>query len=255
MVICTGLVLILCTVLTPALCRDCLSHYGHYSNISLTLIHNMGGPMTQEDGPVPFPEKLYRHIRKAEVETQLIFIRDSLMEIASLYRHGNWSSVTWDAIKTTGFLSSIHRQIDELNKCVLTKKSAGSKVSNYYRRLHRFTLDSTVSTRTVEVLLYRHGNWSSVTWDAIKTTGFLSSIHRQIDELNKCVLTKKSAGSKVSNYYRRLHRFTLDSTGGSTACWEWLRKQTQLHLDQLDLLVNSLRAAARRRSAPTPHQH
>uniref|UniRef100_A0A3Q3K406 Uncharacterized protein n=1 Tax=Monopterus albus TaxID=43700 RepID=A0A3Q3K406_MONAL len=174
MVICTGLVLILCTVLTPALCRDCLSHYGHYSNISLTLIHNMGGPMTQEDGPVPFPEKLYRHIRKAEVETQLIFIRDSLMEIASLYRHGNWSSVTWDAIKTTGFLSSIHRQIDELNKCV--------------------------SEHTLQL-------------------------------------------------------FTLDSTGGSTACWEWLRKQTQLHLDQLDLLVNSLRAAARRRSAPTPHQH
>ncbi|XP_070779902.1 LOW QUALITY PROTEIN: interferon phi 1 [Enoplosus armatus] len=184
----TGLLFILCT-LTPALCCDWLRHYGHVSNSSLTLIQHMGGQLTKQESPVSFPYKLYRRIQKAEVETKLVFIRDTLELISDLYRHGNLSSFTWDTDKTEHFLISIHRQTDGFNSCVSTNKSADSRLRKYYRRLATHTL------------------------------------------------------------YR---------TGGSAASWELIRKETKLHLDQLDLLVASIRAspaASRRRSTPPQHQH
>ncbi|XP_071319983.1 interferon a3-like isoform X2 [Trachinotus anak] len=182
----TGL-FILCSVLSPALCCDWLRHYGHYSNISLTLIRLMGGQLTEEESPVSFPYKLYKHIRNTEVGSQVVFIRDSLVQISDLYRHDNLSFVTWDTDNTNRFRMSIDRQIDSLNTCVRTNK--------------------------------------------------------QVD-------------NSLRNYYRRLRARTLNRTGGSPGSWELIRKETQLHLEQLDLLVNSIRpsAAASRRSSTTSQQ-
>ncbi|XP_023255101.1 interferon a3-like [Seriola lalandi dorsalis] len=181
--------LVLCSVLSPALCCDWLRHYGHYSNISLTLIRLMGGQLTEQDSPVSFPYKFYKHIRNSEVRSKVVFIRDSLVQISDLYRHDNLSSVTWD--------------MDNTNR-------------------------------------------------------FRMSIDRQIDGLNTCVSTEQRADNSLRKYYRRLRTSTLDRTGAGPASWELIRKETLLHLDQLDLLVNSIRssaAASRRRSTPSQHQH
>ncbi|XP_071396618.1 interferon a3-like [Centroberyx affinis] len=171
-----------CSAATPALGCDWLRHYGHLSNDSLVLVEQMGGQLTKQECPVSFPNNLYQRIKKAEVESRLVFIRDSLELIAGLYRHGNLSSVTWDTGKTEHFLISIHRQIDGLNSCVPN--------------------------------------------------------NRKPDSLRR--------------YYRKLARNTLSEMGGSTASWELIRKETKLHLLQLDLLVASIRgpaAASRGRSA------
>nr|XP_046270595.1 interferon a3-like [Scatophagus argus]XP_046272377.1 interferon a3-like [Scatophagus argus] len=178
----TSLLFILCSALTPALCCDWLSHYGHLSNTSLTLIRLMGGQLTQQESPVSFPFKLYERVHKEEVKSQLAFIRDSLELISGLYRHDNLSSVTWDTDKTDHFLMSIDRQTEELNTCVPTNRPADSK---------------------------------------------------------------------LRKYYRRLVRSTLCRTGGSPASWELIRKETKEHLQQLDLLVSSIR----RRSTTAHQQH
>uniref|UniRef100_A0A3B4VPQ9 Interferon a3-like n=1 Tax=Seriola dumerili TaxID=41447 RepID=A0A3B4VPQ9_SERDU len=178
--------LVLCSVLSPALCCDWLRHYGHYSNISLTLIRLMAGQLTEQDSPVSFPYKFYKHIRNSEVRSKVVFIRDSLVQISDLYRHDNLSSVSWDIDNTNRFRMSIDRQIDGLNTCVIL----------------------CVLTLVLIVVL--------------------------------CVLT-----------------VVLCVQGAGPASWELIRKETQLHLDQLDLLVNSIRssaAASRRRSTPSQHQ-
>ncbi|KAM3863748.1 interferon phi 1 [Diretmus argenteus] len=66
--------------------------------------------------------------------------------------------------------------------------------------------------------LYLHGNLSSVTWDTTKIEHFLLSIYRQTDGLNSC--------------------------GSSTASWELIRKETKFHLQQLDLLVATIRSSS-----------
>nr|QTY39053.1 IFNh [Lateolabrax japonicus] len=146
----TGLLFVLCGALTPALCCDWLRHYGHLSNASMTLIQLMGGQLTEQESPVPFPYKLYRQIRNAEVKSQLVFIRDSLELISDLYLQNNFSSVPWDTVKTEHFLMGIHRQIEELSTCVSTNRSEleptqrpGSKLKRYYRRLETSTLHRT----------------------------------------------------------------------------------------------------------------
>uniref|UniRef100_A0A3Q3GML8 Uncharacterized protein n=1 Tax=Labrus bergylta TaxID=56723 RepID=A0A3Q3GML8_9LABR len=107
-----GLFLVLCSVLTPNLCCDWVKRFGHLNGQSLDAIEHMGGPLTEEKGPVLFPNSLYKRIRK------LVFIRDSLKLISDLYRHDNLTSVTWDVKKLVEFQAIIHRQVEELNTCV-----------------------------------------------------------------------------------------------------------------------------------------
>nr|WCF43306.1 type I interferon h [Lates calcarifer] len=178
---------LLCAALAPALCCDWLTHYSRHSNISRTLILQMGDPLITEESKVSFPYRLYKDIRNTEVESQLVFIRDSLELILNLYHHDNHSSIAWDTDKMDHFLMSVDRQIDGLNTCVSMNKRADSR---------------------------------------------------------------------LRKYYRRLEKRTLYLTGGAPASWELIRKETKLHLDQLELLVASIRAATRRRrSTPTHHQH
>ncbi|KAM9346621.1 interferon a3-like [Symphorus nematophorus] len=132
----TVLLFVLCGVLpAPCLCCDWLKHYGHHSNKSLTLIRLMGDKLTKSQ--VSFPNHFYRRIQNAQVESQLVFVRDSLDLILGLYNHDNFSvPVTWDTDKKEHFLMSIYRQIDGLNKtCVTTHRPADIKLRNYYRKL------------------------------------------------------------------------------------------------------------------------
>ncbi|XP_071398881.1 interferon a3-like [Centroberyx affinis] len=138
--ICVLFFFFFCSAATPALGCDWLRHYGHLSNDSLVLVEQMGGQLTKQECPVSFPNNMYQRIKKAEVESRLVFIRDSLELIAGLYRHGNLSSVTWDTGKTEHFLISIHRQIDGLNSCVPTNRKPDSRLRRYYRKLARNTL-------------------------------------------------------------------------------------------------------------------
>ncbi|XP_062264046.1 interferon phi 1 [Platichthys flesus] len=174
-----SLTIFLCA-LTPALCCDWLRHYNHYSNVTLTLLRQMGGQLTEDENPVPFPFTLYTHVRHQQVDSQLIFIRDSLSRISDLYDHYDRSSVSWDTVMTHHFRVNLHRLKEELSTCMLTKKHLNRPLRRYYRKLLR----------------------------------------------------------------------TLIRTGGSIASWELIRKDTELHLHQLQLLVASIinSAANRRRS-------
>ncbi|XP_072224763.1 interferon a3-like [Leuresthes tenuis] len=135
----TGPLLALCSVLTSALCCDWLTEYSDLRNSSVTLVELMGGAFTDQESPVPFPYKLYAQVEKKGLESQLLFIRDSLEQIYLLFRSNNHSSANWDTRKTTQFLESLHRQVVELSSCV-PKKRTDSRLRNYYRRLKNSTL-------------------------------------------------------------------------------------------------------------------
>ncbi|CAJ1075522.1 interferon a3-like [Xyrichtys novacula] len=221
----SGLFLVLCSILTPAFSCDWLRHFGRLNGESLKLVQLMGDPLTEERIGVPFPYRLYSSIRKEEVESQLVFIRDSLIMITDLYCHENLTSVPWDHIKMEQFLGTIHRQKVELNRCVS---------------------------------INRQVNLTSVTCknNTLNVSGEI--IHRQTEELNDCVPLKKGVDHRLRNYYRRLTRATLDRTGGSVASWELIRKETTCHLEQLEVLMNSITAsgaASRRRSTLTQQGH
>ncbi|XP_074553054.1 interferon phi 1 [Halichoeres trimaculatus] len=218
----SGLFFVLCSVLTPALCCDWVRHFGRQNGESLTLISSMGGPLTEQQSPVPFPYRLYTQIHKEEVESQLVFIRDSLIMIAGLYHHNNLTSVTWSNVTMERFLSSIHRQMTELNRCVSTKRQV-----NLTSVICR---NSTLKTDSGE------------------------DVQGRTEELHSCASLQKGIEHKLRHYYRRLIRSTLDRFGGNAASWELIRKETKLHLSHLDVLMNSITAsgaASRRRSTHT----
>ncbi|XP_029945242.1 interferon phi 1 [Salarias fasciatus] len=163
--------LVVCGLPATVLGCDWLQRYGRLNNDSLTLLKRMGKNITNREPPVHFPYPLYQHIRHAKDEIQLVFIRETLELILDLYHHDNLSSAGWDAVM------SEHFQI---------------------------------------------------------------SIHRQIEELGRCVETKHSTNRKLRRYFGKLKRRTLGSSGGSKESWELLWKQTKEHLCQLELLVNHM---------------
>ncbi|XP_017260009.1 interferon a3-like [Kryptolebias marmoratus] len=113
----TGTIFIFCSALSSALCCDWFTHYSDLRNSSMTLIEVMGGDFTNEQCPVAFPYNLYKKMEKRNMESQLLFIRNSLKQIYDLYRYGNLSSTAWDFVKTLDFLESVNRQIKELDSC------------------------------------------------------------------------------------------------------------------------------------------
>ncbi|KAF7645723.1 hypothetical protein LDENG_00199330 [Lucifuga dentata] len=90
--------------------------------------------------------------------------------------------------------------------------------------------------------LYHSGNQSSVTWNNETTHNFLITMDRQAEELSLCVSTNRKPNSKLRRYYRRLKN-TVYHSGGSTVSWELIRKETQRHLELLQLLVASITAS------------
>ncbi|XP_051249631.1 interferon a3-like [Dicentrarchus labrax] len=160
------LLFVLCGALTPVLCCDWLERYHKLSNDSLVHIQLMGGGLTEQQSPVPFPDKLYRQIYKAKVESQLVFIRDNLELIGCLYRHDNLSSASWDPIRIKHFLDIIYRQAEEvtacvrgqtgretaretdgetdgLSHCMSTNRTTNPRLRDFYRRLSNSTVTPT----------------------------------------------------------------------------------------------------------------
>ncbi|XP_030202190.1 interferon phi 1 isoform X1 [Gadus morhua] len=148
------LVFLCSSVVTVQSC-DWLRLYGDLSNDSMSLLDQMGGEMTDQQCPVPFPESFYRHIKKDKMEAKLEFIGDSLTQIIQLY-HGNRSSVSWDHNKTERFLITVDRQAREINSCVMANKQkvqrtarqadsqeesqTHKKLAHYYKKLFRVTV-------------------------------------------------------------------------------------------------------------------
>uniref|UniRef100_A0AAQ5WY43 Uncharacterized protein n=2 Tax=Amphiprion ocellaris TaxID=80972 RepID=A0AAQ5WY43_AMPOC len=141
---------VFCSVLTSVLCCDWLTHY-NLRNQSLRLVELMGGQLDEQDSPRFLSYNIYRCIETSEVESQLVFIRDSLRLISRLYQHDNVSSAAWSADKTETFRINIHRQTEELSHCVSKQQLANSKARRCYRRLER-TLYRAVGTASWEVL-------------------------------------------------------------------------------------------------------
>ncbi|XP_042247784.1 interferon a3-like [Thunnus maccoyii] len=133
---------VLCSALTPALCCDWLDQrFSNVNNECLTHLKLMGDPLTEEESPVPFPYDLYQSMRNTQVlESQLLFIRDSLKLISDLYHHGNRSSAAWNTNEETNFLITIDRQNEELNKCVSIEKPVKVLLRKYYKRLEKSAL-------------------------------------------------------------------------------------------------------------------
>ncbi|XP_028456313.1 interferon a3-like [Perca flavescens] len=165
----SGVLIFLLATMTPVLCCDWFRHYGHLSNKSMTLLRLMGTEFSNNSQPY-FPYKFYSHIKNNTVESQLVFIRDSLELIEGLYLHNDLSSVAWDTDRTDRFLMTLERQREGISSCLSTERRADSRLRKYYRGLEK-----------------------------------------------------------------RLH------TGGSSASWEMIRKVTDQHLHQLNLLVNGMK--------------
>ncbi|XP_041673418.1 interferon a3-like [Cheilinus undulatus] len=152
----TSVFFVFCTVLTTTLSCDWLSkRFGHLSGLSLDLIQDMGGPLTKKPSPVPFPYRLYSRMRKAQVDSQLVFIRDSLDLISRLYQNDKLTSVTWNKKKLEEFQGIINRQAEELNKCVSADWQAEGQETDKLQE-------------TTENLLQKTESSSAASWELIR---------------------------------------------------------------------------------------
>ncbi|XP_031162789.1 interferon phi 1 [Sander lucioperca] len=154
----SGVLIFLIATLTPVLCCDWLGHYSHLSNKSMTLLRLMGAEDSKHDSPLSFPYKFYRRIQNNTVESQLVFIRDSLELIEGLYLHNDHSSVAWDTDRTDRFLMTLERQREGISRCLSTKRRADSRLRKYYRRLETLlhTGGSSASWEMIRVVTYGH---------------------------------------------------------------------------------------------------
>ncbi|XP_035769985.1 uncharacterized protein LOC118455345 [Neolamprologus brichardi] len=267
MVTWTGLLFVLCGALTPALCCDWLTHYKQPSKEARDLLTLMGDQLTEQHSsvhPVRFPKHLYKQIKNSEVESKLVFIRDSLQLIFCLYRHDNLSAAPWGADKTEGFLTVIHRQIMELSACVSGHAhfTAFSLLTGANMHPHPLSFTSSQSLLFISAsppftssqsLLFIS---ASPPFTSSQSLLFISASPPPRAS-SSSVSTNSPANSRLRSYYRTLANSTLSCSGCGTASWQLLRKETKLRLEQLELLVASIRvpaAASRRRSAATQQQ-
>ncbi|XP_060883000.1 interferon phi 1 [Labrus mixtus] len=207
----TCLLVVLCSVLTPTLGCDWISRrFGHLSGLSLDLIQHMGGPLTKQPSPVRFPDRLYSRVREAEVESQLVFIRDSLDLISGLYHHDNLTSVTWNTKKLEDFQAIIHRQAEELSQCVTannfilvatvsSSRRVAVKLRNCNRRLTRRILDRTLLT----VSLCVQGG-STASWELIRKETKLNLDH--LDVLVNLIKASGAASRRRNTPTQRQHQ-------------------------------------------------
>lgn len=102
--------------------------------------------------------------------------------------------------------------------------------------------------------LYRDGDLSSVGWD---TEHFLTTVFSQITLISHCVSQNKSENSDVRKYYRRLKKSTVEKTNGSLASWRQISYLTRMHLNRLDVLVQSISSTTTlaRHSRETAPEH
>ncbi|XP_030592547.1 interferon phi 1 [Archocentrus centrarchus] len=200
MVAWTGLLFMLCGTLTSAVSCDWLTQYKSVSNDTQVLLKLMGDQLTAQDTSAPalcFPSNLYENIRKSEVESKLVFIRDSLKLISCLYRHDNLSSAPWDADRTERFLTVIHRQITEVNACVSERllSPADSSLKRYYGRL----ANSTVSC----------AGCSTASWDLLRMETKLRL--DQLELLVASIIRGSAAPSRRRSAAQQQHNSNSDT--------------------------------------------
>ncbi|XP_061556502.1 interferon phi 1 [Phycodurus eques] len=147
-------VLLLFGALASTLCCDWLRRYTDMSDKCLILLRDLGGPITEEEFPLPFPRKLYRLASKSQAPCKLAFVRDSLGHILDVYLQVDASRVGWHAGRVDELLHILHRQKDELSACISPAKPScfSPKLRRYYRRLTNATLNGTDSSARWELI-------------------------------------------------------------------------------------------------------
>ncbi|XP_071029419.1 interferon a3-like [Oncorhynchus clarkii lewisi] len=128
-------------------------HYGHLSAECLSLLDQMGGDITKQNAPVPFPTSLYRHIDDAEFEDKVIFLKETIYQITKLF-DGNMKSVTWDKKNLDDFLNILERQLENLNSCVSPAMKPERRLKRYFKKLNSKVL--------------RKMNYSAQAWELIR---------------------------------------------------------------------------------------
>ncbi|XP_019721962.1 interferon phi 1 [Hippocampus comes] len=139
-------ILILFGVFVPTFCCDWLRRYTDLSDRCLSLLWDLGGPITEEEFPLPFPRQLYKRVEKSQTACKVTFVRNNLGHILDLYQQVNTSRVGWDADTLEEMLIVMHRQEEELSLCVSRAKSDGcfsKALGRYYVRLTNATLNGT----------------------------------------------------------------------------------------------------------------
>ncbi|XP_061081160.1 interferon a3-like [Conger conger] len=106
---------------------------------SLSLLSEMGGDITDDMVPVPFPKNLYRSIQNAEMDDKVKFLHESIDQIMELF-DGNLDAVTWNKLKVEHFLTLLDRQSRELQKCVSSASKYERRLNQYFRKLKRNVL-------------------------------------------------------------------------------------------------------------------
>ncbi|XP_077386469.1 interferon phi 1 [Festucalex cinctus] len=137
-------VLVLFGVLAPTLCCDWLTRYTDLSDKCYSLLQKLGGPITEEEFPLPFPIKLYTQAEKSQTVCKVAFVRNNLRQILDLYQQVNATKVGWDANVLEELLIILHRQKEELSTCISPAKSAGcfsKALRRYYCRLTKAALN------------------------------------------------------------------------------------------------------------------
>ncbi|XP_061701865.1 interferon phi 1 isoform X2 [Syngnathoides biaculeatus] len=140
-------VLVVFGALASALRCNWLRRYTDLSNECLILLRGLGGPITQEEFPLPFPRKLYRLAEKSQAACKVTFVRDSLGHLLDLYLEADPPRVGWHPGRVDDLLNILYRQKDELNSCLPPGKAGcfSQKLRRYYKRLSRAAFNGTVS--------------------------------------------------------------------------------------------------------------
>ncbi|XP_041123034.1 interferon a3-like [Polyodon spathula] len=132
--------LILC--LGPSFSLGCKwiqdGEYKHKSKFSLTLLKDMGEKDVSGDVNIIIPEELYKLHSKSEIENKILILHTALGQILKLYKKSE-KRTTWDKDQLNHFLSLIHRQSYELNRCMTREGCAGCKeLKQYFKNLKYF---------------------------------------------------------------------------------------------------------------------
>ncbi|XP_041737975.1 interferon a3-like isoform X2 [Coregonus clupeaformis] len=84
------------------------------------------------------------------------------------------------------------------------------------------------------------GNMKAVTWDKKNLDDFLNILERQFENLNSCVSPAMKPERRLKRYFKKLNRKVLRKMNYSAQAWELIRKETQRHLQRLEILVGKM---------------
>ncbi|XP_055031197.1 interferon phi 4 isoform X2 [Misgurnus anguillicaudatus] len=126
---------IICPVMS---CMWIKHKYLQHQTVSLHLIEKMGERIIKGHiGINPIPHELLNNQKTAEPDKQLLFIIQTLEEIAGLFEDAE--SAPWDHKIIDDFLNIINEQINGLRSCGTFKMKRNKKLHLYFIRLRQMT--------------------------------------------------------------------------------------------------------------------